>query len=343
MKPVIIIAIAVVFMFTVGFIFSPIFAQSQIPQWIKNTASWWADDSIDDNSFVSAIQFLMKDGLLSTNTIPDEIPSYLKTDSKNWAEGKISDEKYLLILENWIEGDNQKSVNENYSSPPTIETQTVTSSIKTTKNTELESINSIYQKISNVLSNTDYSLDEPTVFPFDDGSIKTGYIIKSSDGESFGGVNIWSDDNYVKRLEIATSHFNDFDSTAIATIALAGMIKGVMDPNEYDVEDFAEMFGEAASDSNYETNSIRITPSGHKVTVNYITIMEGVPGLTVVTFNIDYNQTLSEIIEEKEPEKPKIPDWVKNIFVWYGQDQVSEDELLNAIKYLITEGILVVE
>ena len=39
----------------------------------------------------------------------------------------------------------------------------------------------------------------------------------------------------------------------------------------------------------------------------------------------------------------KIPDWVKNIFLWYGQDQVSEDELLNAIKYLINEGILVVD
>ncbi len=38
----------------------------------------------------------------------------------------------------------------------------------------------------------------------------------------------------------------------------------------------------------------------------------------------------------------KIPNWVKNIFGWYAQDQVSEDELLNAIKYLIDEGILVV-
>lgn len=38
----------------------------------------------------------------------------------------------------------------------------------------------------------------------------------------------------------------------------------------------------------------------------------------------------------------KIPDWIKNVFLWYGQDQVSEDELLNAIKYLIDEGILIV-
>jgi len=34
---------------------------------------------------------------------------------------------------------------------------------------------------------------------------------------------------------------------------------------------------------------------------------------------------------------------VKNIFGWYSQDLVSEDELLDAIKYLINEGILVVD
>ncbi len=39
----------------------------------------------------------------------------------------------------------------------------------------------------------------------------------------------------------------------------------------------------------------------------------------------------------------KIPSWIKSIFGLYSQDQISEDELLNAIKYLIDEGILVVE
>jgi len=39
----------------------------------------------------------------------------------------------------------------------------------------------------------------------------------------------------------------------------------------------------------------------------------------------------------------KIPSWMKSIFGLYSQDQISEDELLNAIKYLIDEGILVVE
>jgi len=51
--------------------------------------------------------------------------------------------------------------------------------------------------------------------------------------------------------------------------------------------------------------------------------------------------TLTQLSEPNNSTS-KIPDWVKNIFLWYGQDQVSEDELLNAIKYLIKEGILII-
>ena len=36
----------------------------------------------------------------------------------------------------------------------------------------------------------------------------------------------------------------------------------------------------------------------------------------------------------------KIPEWVRNVFVWYAQEQVSEAELLNAIKYLIQQDII---
>ena len=36
----------------------------------------------------------------------------------------------------------------------------------------------------------------------------------------------------------------------------------------------------------------------------------------------------------------KIPEWVRNIFVWYSEDQIGEDELINAIKYLINEKII---
>ncbi len=39
----------------------------------------------------------------------------------------------------------------------------------------------------------------------------------------------------------------------------------------------------------------------------------------------------------------KIPSWVKNIFVWYGDGKVSDDEVINAITYLIEKGIIKVK
>jgi outer membrane biosynthesis protein TonB len=35
-----------------------------------------------------------------------------------------------------------------------------------------------------------------------------------------------------------------------------------------------------------------------------------------------------------------VPDWVRNIFIWYGEEKISEDELLSAIKFLVNQGII---
>jgi glucose/arabinose dehydrogenase len=45
-------------------------------------------------------------------------------------------------------------------------------------------------------------------------------------------------------------------------------------------------------------------------------------------------------VEEIQISEQKIPEWVRNIFVWYAQDQVSEEELLNAIKFLVQQDII---
>ena len=42
-------------------------------------------------------------------------------------------------------------------------------------------------------------------------------------------------------------------------------------------------------------------------------------------------------------EQSKIPDWVRNIFVWYAEDSISEKELLQALQYLIKEKIILVD
>ncbi len=50
---------------------------------------------------------------------------------------------------------------------------------------------------------------------------------------------------------------------------------------------------------------------------------------------------VSELISNGVIE-PKVPEWVKNIALWYGQGTISEDEFIDAIRFLIKEGVVIV-
>ena len=41
--------------------------QTPIPDWIKTNAGWWAEGAIDDATFISGIQFLIQEGILSVS------------------------------------------------------------------------------------------------------------------------------------------------------------------------------------------------------------------------------------------------------------------------------------
>ena len=49
--------------------------------------------------------------------------------------------------------------------------------------------------------------------------------------------------------------------------------------------------------------------------------------------------SLSASVANAEP----VPEWVKNTALWYGEGVISETEFLNAIKFLIEEGVIVIE
>ncbi|MBM2819817.1 MAG: hypothetical protein HW410_1499 [Nitrosarchaeum sp.] len=81
-------------------------SKSPIPQWIKNNAGWWADGSIDDNSFIQGIQFLIKGGIMKIpttsqgiNTGSNEIPSWIKNNAGWWADGSIDDNSFINGIE----------------------------------------------------------------------------------------------------------------------------------------------------------------------------------------------------------------------------------------------------
>jgi len=81
--------------------------ETSIPGWIKNNAGWWADGQIDDGSFVTAIQWLISNDVM---TIPpteqgtgsdDVIPSWIKNNAGWWADGQIDDNSFVSGLQ-WL-------------------------------------------------------------------------------------------------------------------------------------------------------------------------------------------------------------------------------------------------
>ena len=45
-------------------------------------------------------------------------------------------------------------------------------------------------------------------------------------------------------------------------------------------------------------------------------------------------------IDNSEQSESKIPNWVHDIFVWYADETISENELLTALEYLISQEII---
>ena len=46
-------------------------SSNEIPSWIKNNAGWLAEGTIDDDSFVQGIQFLIKEVIMSITQVQE--------------------------------------------------------------------------------------------------------------------------------------------------------------------------------------------------------------------------------------------------------------------------------
>ena len=82
-----------------------------IPPWIKNNAGWWADDIIDDNSFIQGIQFLINSEIITIppttqETVSDStgIPPWIKNNAGWWADDIIDDNSFIQGIQFLIKG-----------------------------------------------------------------------------------------------------------------------------------------------------------------------------------------------------------------------------------------------
>lgn len=80
--------------------------EQKIPIWIRTNAGWWAKGEIDDKTFVSGIQYLIKEGIISvssssqnTENNSKEIPKWIKNNADWWSQGAISDNDFLKGIE----------------------------------------------------------------------------------------------------------------------------------------------------------------------------------------------------------------------------------------------------
>ncbi len=85
--------------------------ESQIPEWVRNNAEWWAQGAIGDSDFVSGIQYLIKEGIIqipetaksSTTGDSEEIPAWIKNNADWWAQGLISDDDFVKGIQCLVE------------------------------------------------------------------------------------------------------------------------------------------------------------------------------------------------------------------------------------------------
>ena len=78
----------------------------KIPNWVKNTAGWWAENQIPDSAFVDGIEFLVNERIIIVSDIQKDpmtpyqgIPEWLKTNAGWWASGQIDDKTFATGIE----------------------------------------------------------------------------------------------------------------------------------------------------------------------------------------------------------------------------------------------------
>jgi len=146
------------------------------------------------------------------------------------------------------------------------------------------------------------------------------------DGYHYMKVTKLSDLSVVKESEILPNYLND--------TAWNVQILHYLDPSE--IED--NLLGDYELTVYSEFGSETVAP---------FSIIKGslipiVPQSSEV-LELTSEEDSEEELELEEVTESKIPDWIHEIFVWYAEGTISEDDLLSALKFLVESDIIVLD
>lgn len=76
-----------------------------IPNWIKNNAQWWSTGKISDEEFVSGIQFMIENNIITIPNLPESqiyeekiVPNWVRNNANWWALDKISEDEFVNAI-----------------------------------------------------------------------------------------------------------------------------------------------------------------------------------------------------------------------------------------------------
>ena len=87
-----------------GIVLIPNVFAENVPDWVKNTAEWWAEDAISETEFVNAIEYLVKENIIQVNVSQTSetsqgVPDWVKNTAGWWATDAISETEFVNAIE----------------------------------------------------------------------------------------------------------------------------------------------------------------------------------------------------------------------------------------------------
>ncbi len=93
--------------------------ETQIPNWIKDVAGWWAANEISEKEFVAGVEYLINNNIIIIPFLPcggaaavatsdptlevKLVPNWVKNNAGWWATDQISDEVFINAIQYLIQ------------------------------------------------------------------------------------------------------------------------------------------------------------------------------------------------------------------------------------------------